>query len=639
MAIQLRRGVYADFDPQKMKPAEVAVVQEDDPTSHDGKAVYVAISPGDVKRMAVLDELQDEVYNQIDTAISTATQAAVATATQAAAKSASEAASSAADAAASAQTLVVDDTLTESNQPADALISGKMFRGIVKNDFEPINDITGRFLYNLESGYIRVNSGTITFEKNAKNMRTPKDFPMQLKAGDVFTLNDSDYRFQYIYNNNGSWGTSGWKYDDFTVSSDTLAYIIIGTADDSAIADLPALLASVTITRDFNATYKNNVRQKGVFRNIPVDPNVVPYNLECGYIRVGSGAVAFEENKSNLRTPENEKITLSPKDTIVVKSGYRYQFIYPNDETGLWTGTGWKTVAWQMPAGIFRTGYLVVGKADNSVLGNDEGVFQAVKITHTVHKADFEYRDFYDSSHRGYQFIAPESTKAAYSLAKKYGYNTVECDIRLTSDGEMVIHHNEGMPSDSSYKIAEHTLAELRANANMGKYNGEVQQILTIEDLLTLCKMLDLNIFIELKATLTTEQKTALAQKVKASGMSRKAFIICNVNDATYIYREQDEYIGLLLNYSTLDSYITGLVNGKGITAIYNQSANISDETVAACHSAGVLAIGWCVTYTSFGYTEETAKAEILRAISAGMDGMTIDQWTCANLVSDSFGI
>ena len=121
--------------------------------------------------------------------------------------------------------------------------------------------------------------------------------------------------------------------------------------------------------------------------------------------------------------------------------------------------------------------------------------------------------------------------------------------------------------------------------------------------------------------------------------MSKKAFIICNVNDATYIYRANDEYIGLLLNYPALDNYITGLVNGKGITAIYNQSANITDETIVNCHDAGVLAIGWCVTYASFGYTEETAKAEILRAISAGIDGMTIDQWTCANLVSDTYGI
>ncbi len=124
MAVQLRRGAYADFDPQKMKPAEVAVVQQDDPTSHDGKAVYVAISPGDVKRMAVLDELQDEVYNQIDTAISTATQEAVSTATQAAAESASEAAASASAAAESAKTLTIDNTLTESGQAADAKATG-----------------------------------------------------------------------------------------------------------------------------------------------------------------------------------------------------------------------------------------------------------------------------------------------------------------------------------------------------------------------------------------------------------------------------------------------------------------------------------------------------------------------------------
>jgi len=131
MAIQLRRGAYADFDPQKMKPAEVAVVQEDDPTSHDGKAVYVAISPGDVKRMAVLDELQDEVYNQIDTAISTATQAAVATATQAAAESAFEAAASADAAAESARTLTIDTTLTQSGQVADAKATGDAIAQIV----------------------------------------------------------------------------------------------------------------------------------------------------------------------------------------------------------------------------------------------------------------------------------------------------------------------------------------------------------------------------------------------------------------------------------------------------------------------------------------------------------------------------
>lgn len=138
MAIQLRRGAYADFDPQKMKPAEVAVVQEDDPTSHDGKAVYVAISPGDVKRIAVLDELQDAVYNQIDTAISTATQEAVTTATQAAAESAADAAESAEQAAESARTLTIDSTLTQPGQAADAKATGKKInavREIINSEF------------------------------------------------------------------------------------------------------------------------------------------------------------------------------------------------------------------------------------------------------------------------------------------------------------------------------------------------------------------------------------------------------------------------------------------------------------------------------------------------------------------------
>lgn len=535
---------------------------------------------------------------------------------------------------------VPDKTLSQSGQAADAGIAGKALRGIEKLNFEPVTDITGELLYMMESGYIRVSSGVLTFQANTANMRTPEGYPVTLKAGDVFTLTDSNYRYQFLYNNNGAtWGTTGWKTGSFTVSADTQAYIIVGTADNSAISNLPALLKAVTVTRAYNSTYKNNVRQLGTFRNIPVIPNTVQYTLECGYIRLSSGSAVFEDSKTTLRTPENAQIVLLPKDTITVANGYRYQFIYLNDAGTAWTGTGWKTVDWQMPANIFRTGYIVVGKADSSVIGDDAGIYKAVTITHTVHKADFEYKDFYDSSHRGYQYIAPESTRASFSLAKKYGYNTIECDIRLTSDNYMVIHHNEGMPSNSSYLIAEYTLAELRANANMGTYAGETQEILTIDDLLMLCKALDLNVFIELKATLTDAQKTALVQKIKACGMSRKAFIICPVNDATYIYRANDEYIGLLLNYSAVDGYIAGLVNGKGITAIYNRSSNITAQAIQDAHNTGVKVIGWCVTYTSFGYTEETAKAEILRCINAGIDGMTIDQWTCANLVSDTYGI
>lgn len=63
MAIQHRRGVYANYDPTKMVPGEIAVVQSGDPASTDGKAIYIAITAGSVKRIALYDEMQNLVQN------------------------------------------------------------------------------------------------------------------------------------------------------------------------------------------------------------------------------------------------------------------------------------------------------------------------------------------------------------------------------------------------------------------------------------------------------------------------------------------------------------------------------------------------------------------------------------------------
>lgn len=59
MAIQHRRGAYADFDPTKMKPGEIAFVQSGDPLVSDGRAVYVCFTSGDVRRMATQEELSE----------------------------------------------------------------------------------------------------------------------------------------------------------------------------------------------------------------------------------------------------------------------------------------------------------------------------------------------------------------------------------------------------------------------------------------------------------------------------------------------------------------------------------------------------------------------------------------------------
>ena len=61
MAIQNRRGAYADFDPQKLVPGEWAVVQSGDPNSERGKAVYMAFEVGDVERMATYEDMLENI--------------------------------------------------------------------------------------------------------------------------------------------------------------------------------------------------------------------------------------------------------------------------------------------------------------------------------------------------------------------------------------------------------------------------------------------------------------------------------------------------------------------------------------------------------------------------------------------------
>lgn len=80
MAIQLRRGAYADFDPTKMVPAEVGIVTSGDPNTDDGKAAYVAFSAGNAKRLATVEDIATDLQEATDDAVEQATARAEAAA-------------------------------------------------------------------------------------------------------------------------------------------------------------------------------------------------------------------------------------------------------------------------------------------------------------------------------------------------------------------------------------------------------------------------------------------------------------------------------------------------------------------------------------------------------------------------------
>ena len=66
MAIQFRRGDYADFDPDQMVAGEPAVVQSGDSTTTTGKGVYVCFTPGDVQRLATYEEMTHDIETAME---------------------------------------------------------------------------------------------------------------------------------------------------------------------------------------------------------------------------------------------------------------------------------------------------------------------------------------------------------------------------------------------------------------------------------------------------------------------------------------------------------------------------------------------------------------------------------------------
>lgn len=77
MAIQMRRGKYGNFDPEKLLPAEWAVVLSGDPNTQDGRAVYLCFDAGNVKRMLMQEDLQKDIEAAVGDIKDTVTKEAI----------------------------------------------------------------------------------------------------------------------------------------------------------------------------------------------------------------------------------------------------------------------------------------------------------------------------------------------------------------------------------------------------------------------------------------------------------------------------------------------------------------------------------------------------------------------------------
>lgn len=187
MAIQNRRGNYEDFLPEKMLPAEWAIVLSGDPVVTDGKSAFICFSPGDVKRIATHNDMVAQ-FNSINANLIEKLTGDVTDA----ANSANVATSGANTAAGNARTqAAVAETAANEASNIAGIIQGKLDAGELKGDKGDKGDkgSTG------ESGVTVPISGlfTLAVEEDTGDLyvyyadgSTPPEFEYNSETGDLY---------------------------------------------------------------------------------------------------------------------------------------------------------------------------------------------------------------------------------------------------------------------------------------------------------------------------------------------------------------------------------------------------------------------------------------------------------------------
>lgn len=163
-------------------------------------------------------------------------------------------------------------------------------------------------------------------------------------------------------------------------------------------------------------------------------------------------------------------------------------------------------------------------------------------------------------AHRGYSGKYPENTMLAFKKAAETGCDGIELDVQLTSDGQVVIIHDEKIDrtTDGTGNVKDYTLEELKQFNAAASWNGKYgfEPIPTLEEYFQWVKDTDLVTNIEIKSGVyyyeELEEKTlALVRKY---GLEKKIIFSSFLHSSITLLRKLAPEIpcGALVEYENL---------------------------------------------------------------------------------------
>jgi glycerophosphoryl diester phosphodiesterase len=187
-------------------------------------------------------------------------------------------------------------------------------------------------------------------------------------------------------------------------------------------------------------------------------------------------------------------------------------------------------------------------------------------------------------SHRGGRMEHDENTMEAFQASYKAGYRGFEVDIRMTSDGELVVTHDSTLDrtTNGTGTVEKTTAADIR---KLRTKKGN--KLIFIDELLAFLKDID-GLYVEFELKTSPKELYPEARLQEYCDKLYKAVIASRPADAEYVFTSSD-YRGL--------RYLQQKYPGVDLLMISSKPCN--DETIDLALALGITRIGCTMDGTS----------------------------------------
>lgn len=221
------------------------------------------------------------------------------------------------------------------------------------------------------------------------------------------------------------------------------------------------------------------------------------------------------------------------------------------------------------------------------------------------------------TAHRGSSSEAPENTIPAFEKAIEEGADYVEMDVRLTSDGELVLMHDPSTERTTGVDklVCDSTYEELQQLDAGAEYPEEYAgtKIPTLKDAIDTCKG-KVMMNIELKTVRNDgELEKKVAELLRENHMEEQC-IVTSFKQRSLVRIKKDDP-DIVTGYIYSFGY-SNRTNYEAMDVLSIDARYLTRQVVAGAHKKGIMVCAWTVNTSS----------EMRRMMAIGVDNIITDR-------------